>query len=252
MLTAASTGAACGASSHQQSNRGQIKAAIQSSPDSFFAYRDPRYWARPVHFAIRGIRFSDRDARFAAARVFALDAAGKRAVFPQQLLLEKKAAGWRVVQASASGSDSIACHAAPAGVVCELLGDCNSIATLDPVLSIEGPTDMRVPTPSERAQIIAATRAVHFKPGQDGCVRYLVHVSRVDGRFASVGYEFVKPYTGCLLGDGVTLMERATTGHWRVEGDASDPFGCHDAPPGVIRSLFGWCSVWRDDTLAVR
>lgn len=89
---------------------------------------------------------------------------------------------------------------------------------------------------------MAATRKAHFKVGQDRCVRYRVRVSKVDGRFAAVWFTFVRPYSGCLLGNGVSLMERSA-GRWRVKGDAGDAFPCTSGPPGVIRSLLEDCVI---------
>ena len=239
---------ACGDKSHSNdSDVAAIKTTITKSPQTYFAFRNRLYWGRPVHFAVARVRISSMDDHFATARVLALEADGKWADQPQQLLL-RRAREWRVIWATADGPSGIPCRKASAGVVRELLGNCDpSSVAASLVMAIYGPRSNRPPTASERAAIVAVARSSHFKAGQDRCVRYEVRVSKVDDRFASVGYTFVRPYTNCLLGNGESLMERTASGRWRVKGDGSEPFSCRYAPPGVIRSLFSGCWVDRED-----
>ncbi|MHB8060928.1 MAG: hypothetical protein ACYDHO_08875, partial [Gaiellaceae bacterium] len=237
----------CGNTSHsRQSDVAAIKTVITKSPHTYFAFRNRLYWGRPVHFAVARVRISSMDDHFAAARVLALEANGNGADQPQQLLL-RRAREWRVIWVTADGPSGIPCRKASAGVVRELVGNCDpSSVAASLVMAIHGPRSNRPPTASERAAIVAVARSSHFKAGQDRCVRYDVRVSRVDDRFASVGYSFVPPYTNCQPVDGESLMERAASGRWRVKGDGSDPFPCRFAPPGVIRSLFSGCWNFRD------
>jgi hypothetical protein len=65
------------------------------------------------------------------------------------------------------------------------------------------------------------------------CANSDTFVSRLD---ASWG--LVRPH--CPSGNGVILLHREH-GSWTVYDEASDPFDCTEAPPGVIRSLTGAC-----------
>jgi hypothetical protein len=230
----------------RSSQRSAIEAAIRRSPFTYFAYRNPLYWGRSVHVTISRLRVSSRNRRFAAAVVTPFDGKRHRRVSDPERVLLRLTDRWRVIRAETLSAARPACRFAPAGVIAELFGGCDhnaDAARVSPEAFISGPLDFRSPTPDERAAIVAATRAAHFKPGQARCVRYHVRVSVVDERFASVSYSFVRPFRGCLLGNGVSFMERSPRGRWRVKGDAGDAFPCTYAPPGVIRSLFEDCLV---------
>jgi hypothetical protein len=235
--------AACGGG--RSSQRSAIEAAIRRSPSTYFAYRDPLYWGRPVHFTISRARVSSRNSRFAAAIVTPfVGHQRKRASGPERVLL-RSTDRWRVVRVEVSASRP-ACRLAPTGVIAELFGGCapgSDAAQVSAETFISGPLAARRATRAERAGIVAATRAAHFKAGQDRCVRYHVRVSEINDRFALVSYSFVRPYSGCLLGNGVSLMERVANGRWRVKGDAGDAFPCTSGPPGVIRSLLRDCVI---------
>jgi len=242
---------ACGGKGQSQSNAVEIKAAIRKSPQTYFAFRNPLYWGRPVHITIDRIRISSRDDHFAGARVRVLEASGKPVRFArignfaQQVLL-KRSAAWRVRDVE---SGSIPCRFAPHGVVRDLLGGCDaSPYQSSDVGLIAGPKSSRSPTAKERALIIGATQAYH--PGVFGvsCTRFHIQVSKTDDRFALVGYTFVPPYTKCVLGNGESWMERTSAGRWRVKGDGSDAPDCRWVPPGVARSLASVCYIDRDWT----
>ncbi|MGA9761488.1 MAG: hypothetical protein WBQ14_03600 [Gaiellaceae bacterium] len=242
---------ACGEKGQSQSNAvAEIKAAIRKSPQTYFAFRNPLYWGRPVHITIDRIRISSRDDHFAAARVRVLEASGKPVRFArignfaQQVLL-KRSAAWRVRDVE-SGSP-IPCRFAPHGVVRDLLDSCDA-SPYQPsdVGLIAGPESSRSPTAKERALIIKATRAYHHGVFDVSCARFHIQVSKTDDRFALVGYTFVPPYTKCVLGNGESWMERASTGRWRVKGDGSDAPDCRCVPPGVARNLASICNIARD------
>jgi hypothetical protein len=103
---------------------------------------------------------------------------------------------------------------------------------------VRGATSMRPPTAAERTGIVgAASRAFH---GEDRCVQYKIGISRLDSRYAAVSYVFHEPYVHCLVGNGVSIYVRTRSG-WRHVADASSGFSCSQAPPGVVRTLFGDC-----------
>jgi hypothetical protein len=243
VISAALILAAC--RDERSNDRARIEQAIRSSPYTYFAYRNPLYWGKPVHFTIGGLRVSQHDRPFAGATVTPLAGDGEVAGGIQRVLLRRDDE-WHVISADALSPSDLGCSLAPAGVVAELFGACDmhpDAALVWPETFISGARADREPAASERASIVAAARAAHFKRGQDHCVRYRVRVSRIDRRFASVAYRFVRPYRGCLLGNGVSLVERRPSGAWQVRGDAGDAFDCAAAPPGVIRSLFSDCVV---------
>ena len=238
---------ACGGKTQSRSAlAAEIKAAVRSSQQTYFAFSNPLYWGRPVHFKIDRIRISRKDDHFAAARVLALEANGKRVGdLQQQQVLLRRSEKWLVAQAAPDGR-TIFCEAASSGVVHELFGGCES-TPVDTGMSVYGPHSDRAATAKERAAIIEATKAFHTNGfGSGSCVRYHIRVSQIDDRFAVVGYTFVPPYTNCLLGNGESLMQRKASGRWQVKAEGSDAFDCGDAPPGVIRSLFSGCWVYRD------
>src|SRR5438067_8839431 len=89
--------AACG--SGRPTQQTAIEAAIERSPYTYFAYRDPLYWGRPVHFTISRVRISTRDPRFAAAIVTPLEGnQHTHASDPERVLL-RSTGRWRVIRA---------------------------------------------------------------------------------------------------------------------------------------------------------
>jgi hypothetical protein len=221
----------------------EIKAAIRKSPQTYFAFRDPLYWGRVVRIAIDRIHISSTDDHFAGARVRVLEANGKSIPFPQRVLL-KGSGKWQVIEVD---NDGVSCRAAPPGIVRDLFGSCDASSVRDSVVGlIAGPRTDRPPTMKERNLIIAATKAFHPGTFDDSCTRFHVRVSRVDDRFALVGYTFVRPYTKCILANGDSWMEQMSAGQWRVKGDGSDAPDCRWVPPGVARSLASVCYIDRD------
>ncbi len=222
----------------------EIKAAIRKSPQTYFAFRNPLYWGRPVRITIDRIRISSKDDHFAGARVRVFEANGKSIPFPQRVLL-KRSAKWQVTEVESGVA--VSCRAALPGIVRDLFGSCDASSARDSVVGlIAGPRTNRPPTMKERNLIIAATQAFHPGVFDDSCTRFHVRVSRADDRFAVVGYTFVRPYTKCILGNGESWMERTSSGHWRVKGDGSEAPDCRWVPPGVARSLDSACYIDRD------
>jgi len=244
---AAGLGPALGARGAGRSSQpSAIEAAIRRSPSTYFAYRNPLYWGRSVQVTISRVRVSSRNPRFAAAIVTPLEGNQRTNASDPERVLLRSTGRWRVIRAESVSASPPACRLAPTGVIAELFGGCapgSDAAHVSAEAFISGPLAARRATRAERAGIVAATRAAHFKAGQDRCVRYHVRVSEINNRFALVSYSFVRPYSGCLLGNGVSLMERDANGRWRVKGDAGDAFPCTSGPPGVIRSLLRDCVI---------
>lgn len=235
---------ACGGKSQSNTARvAEIKAAIRNSPQTYFAFRNPLYWGRPVRITIDRIRISSKDDHFAGARVRVLEANGRATRFPQQVLL-RQPGKWRVIDVEGG---QIPCRLASSGIVRDLFGSCDaSPFQVSEVGLIEGPKADRPPTAKERALIIAATKVFHPGTFDDSCTRFHVRVSRVDDSFALVGYTFVRPYTKCVLSNGESWMKQTSAGHWLVKGDGSDAPDCRWLPPGVARSLASVCYINRD------
>jgi len=220
-----------------------VEGALRSSPYTYFAYKDARYWGRPIHVVVNRLRVSKRDPRFAGAVLTPMEQTGRRASEPERVLLRRNNR-WHVTRAQGFGEGHFACRLASTGVVRELFDGCEgSRPPVSPIAYVSGPGDYGNPTAAERSAIIAAARAKYFRNG-DGCIRYHVRVSRFNRRYASVGYTpSGREDKGCFIGNGVSLVQRLPSGHWREKGAASEAFPCNFAPAGVIRSLFKVCSI---------
>ena len=235
--------AAAGCGGRSAAPDAPLQEALRRSPYTYFAFTNALYWGRPVHVVVDRLRVSRRDPRVAGAVLTPVDAAGKPAG-DSQLALLRRGSSWRVVRAQDGRYSPFACRLAAPGVIRELFGRCDpSPYLVSPLTSITGPRADRQPTAAERAGIVAANRAALFPHG-DGCIRYGIRVSRVDLDYAVTRYRLVGKVTGCDVGNGVSLMRRLPDGRWRIAAQASDPFACTQAPPGVVRSLDGICSIY--------
>jgi hypothetical protein len=122
-----------------------------------------------------------------------------------------------------------------------LAGGCAWLADSDGG-AIVGPEDSRHASPAEQAAIEEVGRQ-RFNPGHNSCVQYVIRVSKLDPRYARVGYQFQKPFTNCDLFNGEDVYFHGKSG-WHSIAAASDPFPCgYRMPPGVARSLFGICAL---------
>lgn len=210
-----------------------IRAAVERSPKTYFAYRSPLWWGQRVRIEI--VRISTDDG-FALAQIRVL--AGPPSYRTQWALVQHQGTGWKVVSVALQHRSDLQCGSTPHAVLQRLAGGCSKYS-LWPAGVVSGPRAVRPPTSVERAALVQAAQTSVFA-GRDRCVRYHVSVSTLDQRYASVSYTFVKPYTHCSPADGVSIFHRASDG-WGYAGGASDGFPCTQAPPGVARSLFGDC-----------
>jgi hypothetical protein len=106
---------------------------------------------------------------------------------------------------------------------------------------INARTASRPAAAADRAAIWAVERR-RILDGHDSCVRnVVVTVSAFDPRYATISYEFHKPYGDCALHNGQDIYIHQASG-WRIL-DEGDGFFCDSAPAGVVRSLFGACWV---------
>jgi hypothetical protein len=110
---------------------------------------------------------------------------------------------------------------------------------------INGSRAERPATASELTAI--STVAEHAYPQAKGCITYAAHISTLNPQYAEVDYVYPKAALDNLrskcarfVGNGVDIYVHAGTAGWRhlISGDQ---FQCNDAPPGVVRSLFGSC-----------
>jgi hypothetical protein len=109
---------------------------------------------------------------------------------------------------------------------------------------ISGPTAYRRPTVQEQRAI--STAGFKELRGEQDCVRLVVHLSTVDPAYAAASLSFFGPRKAQCESNGQLLFVRSPTGTWSYRGSGSDPFACSAAPPGVIRSLFGSCTILAD------
>ena len=106
---------------------------------------------------------------------------------------------------------------------------------------INGPRASRPASATARSAIWAVERRVVLD-GHDSCVRNIVvSVSKLDPDYATVDYEFHKPYGDCALHNGQDIYLHTAAG-WRI-AEEGDGFFCSYGPPGVVRSLFAACWV---------
>ena len=155
------------------------------------------------------------------------------------MLLAHTDQGWRVVGDVLGKASSLSCADAPKQILERMADGCSPDPAESPGGAIVGPRVERAPTSGESDALTAVARRVIFR-GHDSCVTYVIGISKVDQRYARVGYEFHKPYGSCHVGNGESLFKRTSSG-WIHLGDASDPFPCASVPAGVARSLFGEC-----------
>lgn len=214
---------------------GAIRVALARSPGTYLHYDGRVWWGRPVDVSVARIR-PPRDG-FAVA-LLEVRWAG-RVHERQWVLLRERAGRWRVLGGAARAT-MLGCGLAPAGVVSGLVGGC-MLQRVDTEGLVRGPADARPATVAERAGLVATARHAIFD-GRDACVRYTFGISRVDEGWASGAYEFRPPYRSCQVGNGVSIFHRLGS-RWRHVADASSGFACSTAPPGVVRSLFGTCSL---------
>jgi hypothetical protein len=189
-----------------ESQRGAVERVLARSPQTYLHYRDRVWWGRSVRISV-AVRVSHD---VATARVLVMPAADP--LDAQRVVLHRRNGRWRFVGRSAA--------------------------------LVRGPRATRSATAAERRAIVGDARRRIFQ-GHDRCVHYAIGISRVDERYAIVGYEFRKPYLDCRLGNGESLFLRRAGGAWRELSEASDGWDCVAAPPGVIRSLAGSCWVAR-------
>jgi hypothetical protein len=189
------------------SQRSAVAQELADSPRTYLHYRDRGWWGRDVRISVARLRVW-RDV--ATARVLVSPAADP--LDTQRIALRRSGGRWRIV----ASSDGL----------------------------VRGPRSTRAATAVERRAIVADASRRIFQ-GHDRCVSYGIAVSRLDERYAVVGYDFRKPYADCLLGNGESLYRRDADGAWRELSEASDGWACLAAPPGVIRSLDGSCWLAR-------
>jgi hypothetical protein len=101
---------------------------------------------------------------------------------------------------------------------------------------IFGPMSNRVATDAERRGLVLALQARrHLVIDNRGTVRDCFgggSVSKLDARYAVVTY-------GCRDSGGQDIVERTSTG-WKDVGPSQNR-ACASFPPGVVRSLVGYC-----------
>jgi hypothetical protein len=211
-----------------------IRAVLARSPLSLLHYGSARWWGREPHLTLTVHVTHDR--RYARAVITAAPWKGRRA---RQLVLLARRGTWRIAD-TGSRAVGLRCSSAPAAVMRDLFGGCAHVDVFDGPL-LEGPHAIRPATRGEQTALAAFERRNLFH-GHDRCVTYAVSVSRVDERWAEVAYRFHKPYVDCVLGNGVSLVVRRGA-RWHEVSEASEAFICGLAPPGVVRSLDGACSL---------
>jgi hypothetical protein len=219
--------AGCGGG-HDASQVSSIRQALERSRLTYLHYRAPIWWGRRVSVTVELVRV---DGDWAIAKLRGPKSSGR------QWALLHRSGGWRVVGAASGRGTGLWCKLAPPPVIPQLVGGCTATELWAPG-DIVGPRARRAPTGAERTALESAAR--RLRGGRDSCVRYLIGVSEVDPRYVRVSYEFHKPYGNCLLSNGDSIFVRDGR-DWRHVSDASDPFPCTLAPPGVVRSLFGDC-----------
>jgi hypothetical protein len=101
------------------------------------------------------------------------------------------------------------------------------IPGIDPIVVVQGPVHIRVPTPPERAAIVRVEAPRR-------CPRYGIRISTVDGRYGVVHFPRCRHLNGFVI-------VRRSAGGWREINGGSDVFPCPTLPPGVVRSLAGRC-----------
>jgi hypothetical protein len=210
-----------------------LTQAVQSSAYTYFHYAAAVWWGQPVRVSIRATAV---DGRLGGAIVDVRR--GSRLVLREDVLLRHDAT-WRVVRTTLHvSSDARYCEQPLKGLE-RFFESClidEFDVSADPY--VKGPLATRPATPEERARI-TATAAPRL--GDTSCVRFDIRISRVDERYALVGYRYVPPFTKtCSPANGVTIVSRAS-GSWRVVGDGSSEFPCGSGAPGVMRSLLGTC-----------
>jgi len=195
------------------SSGGSVEQAIKSSLVTYYAYTDPAWWGGPVKVETRLLHNSSRAAEATVSVV-----AHGETVATQTIHLTRTAGNWDV-------DDSEKTATRPQGYYG----------------TIAGPPAARPPTPAERRRIVSGVLETH--PGESGCLRFAIAVSTIDPAFASVTLRAVGADRASCAVDGVLLVGREPDGTWQPQESGRNPFTCHHAPPGVLRSLFGRCWI---------
>jgi hypothetical protein len=190
-----------------------VEQALQSSTLTYYNYTDPAWWGRAVKVDSTVVRQSSGQA---VATVSVL--AGKETVTSQTIDLTKNGSLWAVSGAEVTSTQAEGYFG-----------------------TISGPTADRPPTAAERAAIVAG--GLREFPGEGNCLRFIISVSKVDPAYASVNLRFVGPKRTECATSGVLLFGRNPAGKWRMLEIGTNPFVCHHAPAGVLRSLFGRCWI---------
>jgi hypothetical protein len=185
--------------------------AIESSPVTLYHFGDAAWWGRPVRISTRSLHVSH-----GRATAVVVASGGGATLARQPVTLVRSGGSWTV--SSPAGG-------APYGI-------------------ISGPTAYRVPTVQEQTAISAA--GSKELRGERDCVRFVVRVSTVDPAYAAASLTFFGPRKAQCESNGQLLFVHSPSGIWSYRGSGSDPFACSAAPPGVIRSLFGTCTILAD------
>ena len=245
-------GAACGSGS---SDRAAIQAALVRSPLSYFHYRSPVWWGARVQPRLDGVTY---DSGFAVARASipagTLRPHGYRT---QWALLVRRSSTWRLLDVVYGRSSFLPCRAGPR-VMKALAGGCAGHQPSHEGGVIFGPGSSpgalnRDATPAEqRGLVAAATRQIGL-PARNGCVIFdpgSMFISKINPRYGFLSYgpqPQGRPYypqtqTKCrhFFGNGDGIFER-TGGVWSYIGHGEYGLPCESAPPGVLRSLIGFC-----------
>jgi hypothetical protein len=200
----------CGGGGNQTA---AIDQAIESSPLTYYHFRSAAWWGRPVTVTTELLHRSSSDA---VATVFVRS--GGRTIASETFHLVKAGGTWTVSgsEATATGSDT-------------------------QYGSVSGPVATRPPTAAERAAVTAG--ALRSFPGESHCLRFGISVSRLDATWATATIRFVGPHRIECAVTGTPLLHLVPGRGWRMVAIGTSGFACAKAPPGVLRSLFGRCSV---------
>jgi hypothetical protein len=190
-----------------------VEQAIQNSQLTYYNYSDAAWWGRPVKVETNVLRQSSQNAVATVSVV-----TGAETITSQTIDLTKPNGNWTVSGSEVTGSEPEGYYGA-----------------------VFGPTAARPPTPVERAAIVAA--GLRAFPGEGNCLRFVIAVSKVDPAYASVNLRFVGPKRIECATAGVLLFGADAGGTWRMLEIGTNPFTCHHAPAGVLRSLFGRCWI---------
>jgi hypothetical protein len=187
--------------------------AIRASTATYYEFAAPAWWGRSVSVSTDGLAVAGNH----ATAVIDVHAGGK-VIRSEKVMVQRQGGAWQVVRVTPPSL-------APSS------------------LSITGPVMRR---PAQQWQSAPLTRAaLQYLYVPASCVRFSIAISEVDSNYASIAPRFVGPRAARCASNGV-LIARRQQDRWIVYGAGSDPFDCRQAPPGVLRSLFGECWIYTD------